>query len=167
MATENGVYRDVSGNLTSFAKQDNITGECFSSLLMDRKGAIWAGAEGGGLYRIKNAKVEQCGKSEGLRSDSVRSLQKDDEGIIWAGTAKGLSQYHDGGFRTLGLKEGLEDERVNQILDDGLGCLWFGGHSGIYRVKKNDLEDCLNGTTRSLLIVFTGAKPRRECPRFE
>jgi signal transduction histidine kinase len=69
---------------------------------------------------------------------------------VWAATARGLSRFKDGVFKTLTKAEGLEDEVVYQLLDDGAGHLWLGCNTGLYRARKDRLAACLEGRARRI-----------------
>src|SRR5215204_5915335 len=80
-----------------------------TSLLFDRKGAMWIGTAGDGLRRIAAAdrirgrRIAQFGAEaeaftirDGLSGDYVISGLEDSEGNVWFATARGLDRGHDG-----------------------------------------------------------------------
>jgi signal transduction histidine kinase/streptogramin lyase len=66
--------------------------------------------------------------ADGLIGDNVTAAFNDRDGSIWFGTQRGVSQYRDGKFVSLGEEEGLllHGFSVCSIHRDSEGALWFG-----------------------------------------
>ncbi len=58
-------------------------------LRIDRKGAVWAGTEGG-LSRIKDGRITTLTTNDGLPCDTIHWSIEDDDGALWLYTVCGL-----------------------------------------------------------------------------
>jgi signal transduction histidine kinase len=77
---------------------------------------------------------------------SVTALHEDAAGLLWIGTYDtGLARLKGEQFIHYTQKDGLFSNGVFQILEDEKGFLWLSCHLGIYRVKKQDLDDFAAG----------------------
>ena len=85
-----------------------------TTLLFDRKGAMWIGSAGDGLRRIAagdrilGQRIAQFGPEaeaftirDGLSGDYVISRLEDSEGNIWFSTARGLDRFREAAFTTV------------------------------------------------------------------
>jgi ligand-binding sensor domain-containing protein/signal transduction histidine kinase len=101
------------------------------ALLVDRRGAVWAGTTGGGLVRfLDNVPSAQFRQSDGLADDFVNALAEDREGSLWIGTRNGLSQLSDVKIPTFGKTEGLAADVVISVSASRRGGLWISTGSG-------------------------------------
>ena len=73
---------------------------------------------------------------------NITALHEDAAGVLWIGTYDtGLARLEGETFTRYTEKDGLFNNGVFQILEDDQGFLWLSSHLGIYRVKKQDLND--------------------------
>ncbi len=86
------VYKHDPFNDSSIPSGDII------DILVDKKGKMWLGTDGGGLARF-DPKKETCLRLEhdpsdslSLSSNSITSLYQDSRGNIWVGTKYGLNK---------------------------------------------------------------------------
>ena len=79
---EFGLHRRSKDNDYKFASVRTI--------LEDKKGYIWLGANDEGLTRIKDGETVTYTIQNGLPNNSIRSLAEDRDGNIWIGTAAGV-----------------------------------------------------------------------------
>ena len=105
------------------------------ALYQDRRGALWAGTQGGlaqwfdGHWKIFTTK-------DGLSSDSIRAIADDSEGNLWIGTERGgLNRMHNGQFTVFRRqpKLGLPSDNVSSLYVDAEDILWIGTSSGLAR----------------------------------
>ncbi len=121
-------------------------------------GSLWFGTNGGGILHYKNNSFKLYDTSNGLTSGLVRALHISDmeengSYNLWVG-------YEDNGLDRFEVSEdildpesvteyrvsdGLFDYSIHRILEDSNGYFWMSTNRGIFRVKKNDLDDFKNG----------------------
>ncbi len=93
----------------------------------------------------------------GMGSDVVWSIYGESDGTVWAGTSGGgLSRLHKGVLTTYSVGAGLFDDTVLAILDDHLGNLWLSSNKGVFRVKKQQLNDFAEGKIRRITSTVYG-----------
>ena len=151
IGTENGLHRlDSNGRITHFifspGDPNSIGPGGMASLLEDRRGRMWAGANGGPMDVIEDRSdgstlIRRVGLENGMPHENVDGLAEDGRGRIWAGTDKGIAvidpdTLHARGF---GSADGVTDGAywagaVSQAAD---GTIFFGGLDGITVVAPN------------------------------
>ena len=99
-------------------------------VFIDRRGAVWAGADGEGLLRYWNGALAWLRKVDGLSDNAVRSLAEDREGNLWVGTRHGLNELSDIKIPTFGLGEGWPGELKTSVCVARDGGLWVTTSSG-------------------------------------
>ena len=75
----------------------------FCSGLLDSKGNIWLGSNGGGVFRYDGKAFTHYTRNEGLSSKQVFSIVEDSRNNLWFGTQKGLSRYDGKRFQHIPL----------------------------------------------------------------
>ena len=144
---QTGLYRMRDGQLTRFDQRDGLAAEHIKAMWEGSDGSLWIGGYGG-LTRYKDGRFTALTPKDGLSSDRVITLYGEESGTLWIGTYDGgLNRLKDGKLTRYSLTEGLYDNSIGQILDDKLGFLWIGGGRGIFRVRKQELEDLAEGRT--------------------
>ncbi len=122
----------------------------------DRKGALWIGTKGGGLSRFISGKFTTFTTRDGLPHASVVALHGDSQGNLWIGTrGGGLARFRDGRFASFGRKTSTLPVNVYRILEHKEN-LWISSDTGIFRVRKADLEAEANGTLEVAPTVAYG-----------
>jgi signal transduction histidine kinase/ligand-binding sensor domain-containing protein len=84
---------------------------------------------------------------------------------VWMGTlGSGLLRWKSGAITHIRVKDGLYDNRIYSILDDGKGNFWMASSKGIFRVRKQDVEDFADGKIRTFSsLPFSTGQLRFEC----
>ncbi len=119
--------------------------------------ALWIGTVGG-LSRFQNGRFTNYTTREGLSNDNVRAILEVAGGGLWVGTyGGGLNYFHDGRFIQLTTRQGLPDDFVSRLIDDTRGNLWILGNRGIFEVSFRQLNDFVEGRTRSIAANSYGA----------
>ena len=151
VGTENGLYRfDPSGKIARFlyapGKTDAIGPGGMASILEDRRGRIWAGANGGPLNVLEedaagNTHFRFLGIADGLPHENVDGLAEGTDGRIWASTDKGIAAIDPVTLhaRAFGAADGISDGAywagsVSKAVD---GTMFFGGIDGVAVVSPD------------------------------
>lgn len=143
--TDKGLVKMSGTSFQLFTMREGLPGNDIKIIHEDSGGRLWLGTYGG-LSILENGKFKNFTTREGLSSDRVRALYEDKEGTIWLGTYDGgLNRFRDGKFTSYSTKNGLYSDGVFQILPDDEGYFWMSSNQGIYRVRKQELEDLAAG----------------------
>lgn len=154
--TNNGLIKLEDGRYTRYTTTDGLAGNDVKAILEDRGGGLWFGTWSG-LSRYVDGSFTSYTESDGLASDHIRTLYEDREGILWIGTYDGgLSRFKDGRITRHTTRDGLFNNGVFQILEDDSGHFWMSCNKGIYRVKRQELNDLADGKLSSITSIAYG-----------
>ena len=153
---ERGVVRYQNGNSTRYTTKDGLAGDDTKVIIEDSAGGIWLGSYGG-LTHFKDGRFTAWTERDGLPSSTVRALYQDSDGVLWIGTYDGgLGRFKDGRFTRYTMQDGLYHNGVFQILEDSAGWYWMSCNRGIYRVRKQELNDFADGKIKGITSVGYG-----------
>jgi signal transduction histidine kinase/ligand-binding sensor domain-containing protein len=154
--TSAGLSR-YSGTLaTLLTKKDGLPDDYIIAFLQAADGQIWVGTRGG-LAAIENGKIKAFTIADGLASNYIRSLYEDSEKVLWIGSYDGgLTRFKDGKFTRFTMKEGLSSNGVFCILEDKRGWFWMNSNQGIYRVRRQELNDLADRKISSVTSIAYG-----------
>ena len=151
-----GLARYRNGAITFYSRKDGLGADQIKVIVADNAGNLWIGGYGG-LTRLKDGKFTNYTQGDGLPSNTVRALYVDDEGVLWVGTYDGgLGRLKDRKFTRLTTGEGLFSNGVFQILEDSQGYFWMSCNHGIYRVRKQELNEFAAGKRTAVASVVYG-----------
>lgn len=151
--TNLGLGRYSGGRATVFTKKDGLPDDYIIAFLQTGDGKIWVGTRGG-LAAIENGNIRAFTTADGLSSNYLRSLYEDSDRVLWIGSYDGgLTRFRDGKFTRFTMKEGLSSNGVFCILEDNRGWFWINSNQGIYRVRKQELNDFADGKITSLTSI--------------
>ena len=154
--TNRGLVSLTKNGTTLFTVIDGLATDDVRVILQSRAGDLLVGGYGG-LTRIQEGHFSHWTDREGLPSNNIRSLYEDADGAIWIGTYdRGLGRFKNGAFTRFTMRDGLYDNGVFQILEDGEGNLWISCNRGIYRVKKQELNDFADGRRSTISSIAYG-----------
>jgi signal transduction histidine kinase/ligand-binding sensor domain-containing protein len=154
--TDRGLVRYTNGQTHLFTTQDGLPGNTVRSIIEAAGGGVWVGTYGG-LLRWRDGKITAWTERDGLPGNAVRALYEDQEGVLWIGTYdSGLGRFKDGKFTRYTTSEGLFNDGVFQILEDAFGYLWMSSNRGIYRVRKQELNEVAAGARHAILSIPFG-----------
>lgn len=142
----------------TFATREGLPNEFMTTIFEDSKGAVWFGGFGG-LSRYDNGGFTNYTTREGLVGSYVRSIYEDRDGTLWIGTYnEGVSRFKDGRFVNYTAANGLYNNGVFAIEEDARGNFWISSNRGIYRVKRQELNDFANGKAARINSVGYGTQ---------
>jgi signal transduction histidine kinase/streptogramin lyase len=151
-----GVGRHKDGATAVFTMKDGLAGDNTKVIVEDAAGDLWL-ASYGGLTLFKNGRFTAWTEKDGLPSNTLRSLYPDKDGVLWIGTYDGgLGRFKDRKFTRYTTREGLFDNSVFQILEDANGWFWMSGNRGIFRVRKQELNDFAAGRLKTVTSIAYG-----------
>jgi len=153
---EHGLIRIKDGAQTDYTTALGLAGDDVKVIIGDGAGGLWIGSYGG-LTHYLAGRFTSWTESDGLPSRRVRALYRDDDGVLWVGTYDGgMARFSDGKFTRYTTREGLFDNGVFQILEDGRGNFWMSSNRGIYRVRRQELEEFAEGRRATITSVAYG-----------
>lgn len=154
--TNRGLVSLTKAGSTLLTVHDGLATDDVRVILQTRSGDLLIGGYGG-LTRIRGGQFSHWTERDGLPSDNIRSLYEDNDGTVWIGTYDGgLARFKNGAFAHFTMRDGLYDNGVFQILEDGAGSLWMSCNRGIYRVKKQELNDFADGRRSTISSIAYG-----------
>ena len=154
--TSEGLVKYERGTTTRYTTSDGLAGNDVKAILEDRAGHLWFGTWSG-LTRFNGQQFDSYTEKEGLTSDHIRTLYEDNEGILWIGTYDGgLSRFKDGRFTNYTTNNGLFNNGVFQILEDERGYFWMSCNRGVYRVRRQELNDFADGKITAITSTAYG-----------
>ncbi len=156
-ATSKGVLLFQDYKLKAFYSDANGLPNNFMTVIYeDSRGRLWFGGFGG-LSEFKDGKFTNYSTREGLSGNYVRSIYEDADGTLWIGTyGEGLSRYKDGQFVSFKAENGLYNNDVFAIQEDDRGYFWISSNHGIYRVKRQELNDFADGKIEKINSIGYG-----------
>ena len=166
VGTEIGVMRIENGSLTHFTTKDGLAGNDTKVIIKDGQGGLWLGSYGG-ITHYRDGKFTAWTEKDGLPGNTVRALRLDSDGTLWIGTYdSGLGRFKNGRFTRYTTQDGLFDNGVFQMLEDDFGWCWMSSNRGLYRVRKQELNDFAEGKTNLINCLAynkSDGMPSTEC----
>ncbi|MGH9845241.1 MAG: two-component regulator propeller domain-containing protein, partial [Blastocatellia bacterium] len=154
--TSHGVYRYHNGQMLHITSQDGLPGDMVRVIIEAAAGGVWIGCYGG-LARWQDGRKTVWTEQENLPGNALRSLYEDRDGVLWIGTYdSGLGRFKDGKFTRYTTREGLFNDGVFRILEDSYGYFWMSSNRGIYRVRKQELNEFAAGLRRDITSIAFG-----------
>jgi PAS domain S-box-containing protein len=146
-----GLARYRNGAFTVFdTKNSALPHNVVSSVDEDADGSLWI-ATNGGMSVLKNGVFRNYGLQDGLSNLQTRMTYHDRDGSHWIGTfGGGLNRLKNGRIAAIRASNGLFDDVVYSIVEDDAGFLWMTGLRGIFRVRKQELNELADGKRSSV-----------------
>lgn len=157
MGNDQGLFRYRDSKLTSIQTGSGLKlrGEV-RAIIEDKAGTIWVGTDAV-LCRFRNEELACFGSDDVLSPWRIRSIFFDADNVGWVPTAdRGLLRIENDRFTWIHAKDGLYSNEGSGILEDSSGYFWFGSRVGIYRVKRQDLNDFAHGRATRLSSSYFG-----------
>ncbi|HZQ48198.1 MAG TPA: two-component regulator propeller domain-containing protein, partial [Verrucomicrobiae bacterium] len=144
------------GKLTHYKVRDGLAGNVVQAILEDHQGNLWFGTDGG-LSQWKDGRFVNFRTEQGLSVNSIDALHEDNGQTLWIGTiGGGLNQFRNGKFRSYTTSQGLFSDDVLEILEDNYGSLWLSCFNGVFRVRKQSLDDFDRGIIKEIPCASYG-----------
>lgn len=117
-----GLYRFDGARYQHYGGEADSPYQHVSSLLFNRRGALWIGTSGGGLFRFANGTPEGAPPENFLAGAEVSSLAEDREGRLWVGTNRGVGRVDaEGKWEAV---SGLPQDSIQSVSTDEEGRVW-------------------------------------------
>lgn len=129
----------------TFSTDDGLALDAINTVILDSRGHLWFGTNGGGVSRYDGSDFTNYTTSQGLIGNTVRIMLEDSKGNIWIGTISGISRFNGYSFENYTTADGLANDVVFGITEDDSGNLWFGTGGG--GISKFDGTTFTNYTT--------------------
>ena len=153
-ATNKGLLRFHDYRLEeTYATEQGLPNEFMTFIFEDGDGTMWFGGYGG-VSKLEDGHFTNLTTREGLVGNYIRTIYQDADGVIWIGTYdQGMSRFKDGKFVNYGEPDGLYNSGVFAIEEDASSNFWISSNRGIYRVRKQELNDFADGKISKISSV--------------
>ena len=149
-------------NLRRYGRDQGLTSDTLTQLLIDRDGGVWVGSLEG-VFRLTGNAFERFATPDGFTNNNVREIFEDSEGSIWIGTDAGISRFRDARITTWGVRKGLSEEFARAVLEDRKQRIWVATSDGLFVVTTQGVrrygrkEGLISGAVLSLAEDPDGA----------
>jgi signal transduction histidine kinase/ligand-binding sensor domain-containing protein len=156
-----GLSRTVNGQNSVFTVKDGVPDDFVDALLAARDGRLWVGTRGG-VAVIANPGAPspvftRYTEAEGLAGNHTRSLYEDADGVVWIGSYDGgITRVKDGRLIRITMNDGLFSNGVFCFLEDNHGWIWMNSNQGIFRVRRQELNDFADGKVKTVTSIAYG-----------
>jgi signal transduction histidine kinase/ligand-binding sensor domain-containing protein len=152
-----GVHRLRDGRFHTLALPEGT--RYVRAIVEDTRGRLWFGADEGRLLRVAGEALVVEEAAASVVRQRIRALHAAVDGSLWIGyeNGGGLGRLQEGRFARLGREQGLPGETVAQVIVDPRGWMLLGTDEGIFKLKRRDVDDVLEGRASRILPVRVGA----------
>jgi signal transduction histidine kinase/ligand-binding sensor domain-containing protein len=110
------------------------------TVLVDRRGQIWAGTRGEGLFRFMDNSFQPVSAAGKIGSE-IFVLFEDHAGKIWAGGENGLGSFDGSRWDFFTAKDGLPASSVRALAEDTRGVFWIGTErDGLFQFRDGKIS---------------------------
>jgi signal transduction histidine kinase/ligand-binding sensor domain-containing protein len=135
LATTSGLWRFTKGTYDHFGKENGMTDEDCSSVLVDLEGSIWVGSESDGLHRLREGKFVNYGLERGIKDEIVSCVFEDSKGNIWLGSINGgIARLSGDATTVFDRRQGLA-RRVTGVAESSDGTIWLAAENGLHVLR--------------------------------
>ncbi|MBN2730999.1 MAG: hypothetical protein JXR26_01090 [Balneolaceae bacterium] len=142
-----------------YTTEDGLAGNLVRYIDEAPDGSLWIATADGGVSHFKDGSFQNYTKEDGLSSNNIRSVYVDeyDSGTVWVGTeVKGLNRIRGDDIDFLGIEHGLPDHIIHYISQDQKGWLWMSSNRGVFKIKKEELNQFLDEKAANFKMVHYG-----------
>jgi ligand-binding sensor domain-containing protein/signal transduction histidine kinase len=156
IGTGQGLCAYKAGRFSSVTNRPAPGTHAVHAICEDDAGALWFGTDAG-LSCLHQGEWTNYSTSDGLSGNNVLSLYVDEAQDLWVGTAdSGLNRFHNAKFSACGTKQGLFSDEIFAILEDDHGWLWMSCSKGVFRVRKAEVIEVLEGKRATVTSIEYG-----------
>jgi len=154
LGTDKGVYHFYKNSLIQYSKSNSkLPGDRISAIVEDDDGTLWFATDNG-LGYYKNGEIGSLNLGNGKDVSYVRSVYIDKNKRMWLGTyGNGLIYYFNGKSKIITTENGLYNNYIHSTIEDNFGNFWMPTNNGLFRVKKSELIDLVEGKTDMITSV--------------
>ncbi len=164
-----GLTRLANGKFTVYTQQEGLATNRIHSIYEDHQGNLWF-ATALGITQLKNGRFinySLAPSTGNATADSATCIYEDSNHDLWIGTiGSGLGRMHNGQLTFYTRINGLLDETIWSILEDDRGFLWLTSNRGLFRIRKQDLNDFADRKIKKIPIVSYGTQDGLLNPEF-
>jgi ligand-binding sensor domain-containing protein/signal transduction histidine kinase len=142
------------GKFTVYSTKDRLPRGKITAINDDQQGNLWIGTEEG-LNKFRDGKFTTYSlKNEPFH---ITSIYEERGGVIWVTTrGQGLVRFKDEELTVFTTREGMFDNVLTTVLEDGRGNFWLGSFRGIFRVRKDELDDVVQKKRSAVTSIVYG-----------
>jgi signal transduction histidine kinase/ligand-binding sensor domain-containing protein len=123
------------------------------AIAQDRQGLFYLGTSGHGLWIGRDEDWREFRQSDGLPDNYVSALCTDANDAVWIGfPSHGLARYKNGKLFHFSPKGPWPAHSVYSIIQDDGAFLWFGSNQGLFRARRQELDDYADGNSKDLNV---------------
>ncbi len=138
-------------NPKRYTTRNGLPNNQIRSLLEDREGSLWIGANSGGICKFRNPMFSNFTIAAGLPQNLISAIFRDSKNNIWIGTNdEGVCRYsfsNPGEFSHFTVRDGLPNNQVRAITEDRQGRIWIGTRRGAAAYRDNKILTDLSDKT--------------------
>ena len=134
-AVSSGVFviRDGVAQQYKFPKLPDVA---LRTLVRDRAGDFWLGADGGGVYRLTHGSVIHYTAPGRLVNNFVRAFLQSRDGAMWIATDEGVSRIAGKETQNFQVRDGLAYFSTRSLVEDSNGDIWIGTDHGLSHLHR-------------------------------
>jgi ligand-binding sensor domain-containing protein/signal transduction histidine kinase len=162
IGTDGSLSRWRSGGFQNFYSAEGLAYDSIRALLEARSGDLWVATDGG-VSRFHDGVLVRDPRLAALDGEKVWAMHEDADGGLWFGTpGAGLFLLQADKLTNFTTKHGLASNKIHQILEDPRANLWLSSPSGVFSVKRQDLQQTLSNPSHRPAISLYGTSEGME-----
>jgi ligand-binding sensor domain-containing protein/signal transduction histidine kinase len=162
IGTDGSLSRWRHGAFQNFHSAEGLAYDSIRALLESRSGDLWVATDGG-VSRFHDGVLIRDARLATLDGEKVWAMHEDPEGGLWFGTpGAGLFLLQGDKLANFTTKHGLASNKIHQVLEDGSATLWLSSPSGVFSVKRQDLQQTLSDSSHRPAISLYGTSEGME-----
>ncbi len=138
--TADGLLKLANGHFNLIFTPQKIEMPSVSSMITDRDGITWIGANNG-LFSFDGEAFTAYRVSPDVNASTIGCLYIDYESSLWLGTHRGLFRFRGNGFSGFGPDDGLTSTFIFGITKDNKGNIWAcSQNKGVFKFNPDEAD---------------------------